>query len=165
MDLRLVREPSLGGSTVGQLLLNGLFECFTLEDVVREVEKLTGETDEAWVSRWKIPGQTAIPTGKYRVIIDRSNRFSLIASKKAGKLVDVFLPHLLSVPGFLGVRMHSGNGPDDTEGCILLGMSRGYNVVHDSRKALGNFFPKLVGISAKEEVWISIVNQMTGPQR
>jgi hypothetical protein len=64
------------------------------------------------VDEWKVQNKTAIPHGRYRVIITRSERFS----RKAGH--DVYLPELLSVPGFDKIRIHGGNGPEDTDGCI-----------------------------------------------
>lgn len=101
MELVLQRYQSSQGATTGFLTVDGDLQCYTLEDEVR-----TGE---------KVYGKTAIDAGTYDVIIDRSARFSRLAGK------DVFLPLLLDVPGFKGVRIHCGNGPADTEGCILVG--------------------------------------------
>jgi hypothetical protein len=50
-----------------------------------------------------------ILTGKYKVIVDRSNRFNRD------------LPLLIDVVGFTGVRIHRGNTAKDTQGCILPG--------------------------------------------
>ena len=57
-----------------------------------------------------------MPAGTYGVIVNQSTRFSA----KAGH--PVFLPLLLNVPGYEGVRIHPGNRPADTEGCLLLGI-------------------------------------------
>lgn len=103
-------------STIGELLVDGLFECFTLEDKERQV---------------KIKGETAIPKGTYKVIINESNRF-----KRQ-------LPLLLNVPNFEGVRIHSGNSNHDTEGCILVGQSRNKNYIGQSRKAFEKLFKKM----------------------
>lgn len=101
---------------IGELLVDGIFECFTLEDPEREV---------------KIKGETAIPKGTYKVIINESNRF-----KRQ-------LPLLLNVPNFEGVRIHSGNTNHDTEGCILVGQSRNKNYIGQSRKAFAKLFKKM----------------------
>ena len=94
MKLKLVREKFLEDRTIGTLYVNDEFECFTLEDAVREQ---------------KIMHKTAIPEGTYEVIINLSPKF--------GKLY----PRLLDVPGFTGILIHAGNGPEDTSGCILVG--------------------------------------------
>lgn len=116
MELTLTREPSTAHSTPGKLLVDGVFECFTLEDVVRPK---------------KIPGETAIPAGTYKVIIDMSNRFKRL------------LPLVVDVPGFAGVRIHPGNTDKDTEGCILVGTSRSKDFVGNSRAAFDVLFKKM----------------------
>jgi len=116
MKLDLIRKVFTESSTIGDLLINGEFFCYTLEDVPRVV---------------KIPGETAIPCGTYQVITNYSNRFKKI------------MPLLLNVPGFEGVRIHSGNTAKDTEGCILLGYSKDNNFVGESRNAFTEFFKRL----------------------
>ena len=138
MLLTVLRNPSENGATVGEMLLDGVHECFTLEDEVREIK---GET----VGKWKIPGKTAIPEGKYRVVLTMSNRFKKV------------LPELLNVPGFLGVRIHSGNTQDDTEGCILVGEGKGSCTVTRSRDAMVELMAALTGVLENgEQVWIEI---------
>lgn len=104
----LQRTHANGPATFGELLVDGEFVCFTLEDEIRE---LPGRP----VSDWKIKTATAIPstqhTGQlYPLKLEHSPRFG---------------PDTLTVknvPGFVGVRMHAGNTAADTEGCPLLGM-------------------------------------------
>lgn len=121
MKLLLVREPSGDKCTHGKLYVNGVFECFTLEDKDRKLES-GGE---------KIYGQTAIPRGTYEVVINFSQRFKRD------------LPLLLNVAGFSGVRIHAGNTSEDTEGCILVGSSRGDQRVNNSRVAFNKLFDQL----------------------
>ena len=102
MNLKLVREAFKDTCTIGKLYLDEQFIGYTLEDKYREVE---GQP----VSSWKVPAVTAIPKGTYKVIVNMSNRFK------------INLPLLLNVPGFEGVRIHTGNSSKDTEGCILVG--------------------------------------------
>lgn len=116
MDLTLIRESSSTQSTMGKLMVDGVFECYTLEDVVRAT---------------KIAGETAIPAGTYKVIIDMSNRFKRL------------LPLVVDVPGFAGIRIHPGNTAKDTEGCILVGTSRSKDFVGNSRVAFDALFKKM----------------------
>jgi hypothetical protein len=122
------------------MLLDGVPECFVLEDEIREVEGVP-------VSQWKVKGASAIPAGKYRVVLTMSNRFKKV------------LPELLEVPGFSGVRIHAGNDKDDTEGCLLVGQERGSETVTRSRDAMVELMAALTGVVEQgESVWIEIVN-------
>lgn len=127
----LTRETFTLTSTIGRLDdINGTFQCFTLEDTKRDGPK--------------IPGSTAIPAGRYEVIINFSNRF-----KKP-------LPLLLNVPGFLGVRIHSGNTAADTEGCILVGNIKGDNFVGESRGAFAVLSLKIQNAIQRGKVFLDV---------
>lgn len=116
MLITIKRLYKTENSTIGELLIDGVWECFTLEDTERKV---------------KIKGETAIPKGTYKVIINQSNRFKRL------------LPLLIDVPNFEGVRIHSGNSNHDTEGCILVGQTRNKNYIGQSRKAFDKLFKKM----------------------
>lgn len=131
MNLRLVREPSKDGATLGVLFVNGTFESFVLEDEIREV---------------KIPGETAIPAGRYRVRVTPSPRF--------GRR----LPELLDVPGFTGIRIHAGNTKADTEGCLLPGRTRGPATVGESKMAFEHLYQLIRQAELSEDVWVDIEN-------
>ena len=103
MELVLTRHYAVADATLGSLLLDGDFQCFTLEDVVRKT---------------KVYGETAIPAGRYKVEMTKSERFS-DAYEKLGRGRKV--PEVLNVPNYTGVRIHVGNSAKDTEGCILVG--------------------------------------------
>lgn len=102
--------------TIGDLSIGGHHVCWVCEDPVREVP---GEP--AW--RWKVPGKTAIPVGRYKIERTWSPRFQRT------------LPLLVDVPGFEGIRIHAGNTADDTEGCLLPGLVRRPKGVGDSQLA------------------------------
>ena len=127
MKIKVKRLHRTDKSTIGELYINGKFECYTLEDVERDV---------------KIDGKTAIPKGTYKVIINQSNRFKRL------------LPLLLDVPNYAGVRIHSGNTAEDTEGCILVGKTRSLDFVGSSREAFTKLFEKM--LLEKKEITITI---------
>jgi hypothetical protein len=116
MKIEVKRLYKTKNSVIGELTVDGIWECYTLEDVERDV---------------KIKNETAIPKGTYKVIINQSNRFKRL------------LPLLLNVPGFEGVRIHSGNTNHDTEGCILVGRTRSQDFIGQSRKAFDKLFEKM----------------------
>lgn len=137
MKLELKRLKFGEDYTIGRLTLDGRFLCYTLEDKVREV---IGEP----VATWKVQDKTAIPVGVYPVIITMSARFK------------IRLPLLMDVPGFSGIRIHTGNTSKDTEGCILVGStwdgSSGW--IGSSKVAFSLLFPILD--QAKEPITITI---------
>jgi hypothetical protein len=116
MKIEVKRLHRTSNSTIGELTIDGKFECYTLEDVERDV---------------KIKGETAIAKGTYKVIINQSNRFKRL------------LPLLINVPNFEGVRIHAGNSNHDTEGCILVGQNRSLDYITKSRKAFDSLFKKM----------------------
>jgi hypothetical protein len=131
MKLILQRHASGPLSTIGELseeLADGQLSdrwCWTLEDVIRE-EKCVP------VARWKIPGTTAIPSGTYEVRVTASERFQRL------------MPQVMHVPGFVGIRIHSGNTSADTEGCILVGFETNGTDVFLSRNAFESVFNRLM---------------------
>lgn len=117
MKITVLRKDFTLKSTIGSMYIDDQFFSYTLEDCVREGAK--------------VPGQTAIPYGTYKVIIDYSNRF--------GK----DMPHILNVPNFEGIRIHSGNTDKDVEGCLALGFTKSIDFIGNSKLAFTAFFEKL----------------------
>lgn len=144
MNLKILRETFNKDCTIGKLYVNGFFQCFTLEDVCRE------DTPGTWTQSLKVHAKTAIPYGTYKVVVDFSQRFQKN------------LPHLLDVPDFVGVRIHSGNTDKDTEGCILVGEAKAANnvAIGNSRAAMAELMLTL--LKATDPVYLTI-EQMKGP--
>ena len=105
MNLTLKRLNLTPNYTEGELYVNGVYFCKTLEDSNRDLNK-NGQFDN---NEKKIYGETCIPYGKYKVILSYSSKF-----KRE-------LPEILEVPNFQGIRIHRGNKISDTLGCILCG--------------------------------------------
>lgn len=140
MLLSLRREASANGWTLGRLHVDGRFDCYTCEDVVREPGV-------------KVPGQTAIPAGRYRIVVNVSPRFTRIAGRP------VSMPLLVGVQGFEGIRIHPGNTHKHTEGCILPGLGHNAQGVTDSQPAYDRLLEQIdAALAAGEEVWIEISN-------
>lgn len=141
MQLLLTRQERTDESTIGELSLNGVHVCYTLEDKDRG---LTKDMPQEELRSTKVKGQTAIPTGTYEVIIDMSVRFKKV------------MPLLVDVPGFAGIRIHSGNTSADTEGCIIVGRKKGTNAVYESKLAFFDVFGILHEALKKEKVFITL---------
>ena len=96
-------------------------------------------------------GRTAIPPGRYQVVLDFSPRFRTT------------LPRLLDVPGFDGIRIHAGNTDADTEGCILVGTAREPDRILASRVALDALTAKIRAGLLYGECWITIGGEPVAP--
>jgi len=128
MELTLIRFDLDASRTIGRLYVDKASYCYTLEDTVR-------------MDGVKVPGKTAIPTGRYAIAVTYSPRFKVV------------LPILLNVPGFDGIRIHAGNSAGDTEGCILVGHNLEGDYITSSRMALAGLIDKL-----HLPAWITITN-------
>lgn len=114
--------------TIGKMYLNGEYFCDTLEDAIRPV---------------KIPNETAIPAGTYKVEVTYSPRFKRN------------LPLLIDVPNYTGIRIHNGSNKDHTSGCILVGFNTSKGILSDSRKISDQLTEKLKSLSEPIEIEIS----------
>ena len=132
MDIEVTRKEFTDKSTIGEMYVDGTFECYTLEDVVRPV---------------KIKGITAIPAGSYEVVVSFSERFQRP------------LPLLLHVPNFDGVRIHPGNTDRDTEGCILVGKTKERDFIGASKLAFEALFEKIQAALQREKIFIHITEE------
>lgn len=126
----LKREIFSDTYTLGSLSINGEHFGYTCEDADRRLE-------DAGI---KIKGRTAIPRGKYKVVLSHSNRFNKVMTE------------LKDVPGFSGVRIHGGNTHEDTEGCPLLGLYRTETGVRECA-AINK---KLIDL-VTDDTWIEII--------
>lgn len=142
MEIRVKRIARKDGYTIGQMSLNNEYFCDTLEDADRGL-KSTMSVDEILSKKRK--GITAIPTGEYDVILTFSPRFKRV------------LPLLLNVPGYQYIRVHNGNRPDSTEGCLLVGENKVKGQVLNSRATLEKLMAVLLDCEKrKEKVTITI---------
>ena len=121
MEIKLIRKYYQAKYTIGRLYVNNRFFSDCLEP---PSQHLTERCSMDTIQNAKNKGYRAIPTGRYRILITRSRRFGR------------WLPLLLNVKGFEGIRIHAGNKPEDTKGCILLGFNRRKGYVLDSTRCV-----------------------------
>lgn len=138
MDLLLIRSVFYEPITGGELFIDGIKFCDTLEDTDR---KLTNTDSLEKILATKKRGVTAIPTGVYDWTMEYSPSFKKV------------LPTILNVPGFTGIRIHGGNTVKDTAGCPLVGIKTiSHRALVQSDETLKKLVKKLKGKSGKIEI-------------
>lgn len=128
MKLELVRIANRPTYCIGKLYIDGVWFCDTIEDTDRGLDD-SMSVDE--ILKKKIKGETAIPTGVYKIEITYSPKYKRM------------MPLLIGVKGYSGVRIHSGNTSKDTEGCLLVGRNTKVGMVTDSRNTYQRLFARL----------------------
>lgn len=145
MRIDVQRFHATEKSTIGILSVDGEFQCFTLEDPVR---------DE------KIASITAIPAGEYKIALRHEGGMITRYQAKFGEVEHPGMVWLLDVPNFEFVYIHIGNTPDNTDGCILVGCtydSRSPDIVGVSTAAYRDLYPQILeAIRENEEVTINV---------
>ena len=142
MKLRLERKYRCSNYCIDKLYINNEYFSDTLEDPDRG---LTDTMSLEEIKKIKIKGNTCIPYGTYNITITYSPRF-----KKN-------LPLLNNVKGFDGIRIHSGNKPQDTEGCLLPGFNKVKGQVIDSRVTTDKLIAQIQqALNKGEKVTITI---------
>ncbi len=120
MKIKVIRQVFTDKSTIGSLYVNDVFFCYTLEDKDRGLDQ---SQSVFTIQAKKLFGITAIPYGKYPLIVNKSPKF--------GRL----LPRLQGIKGFDGVLIHRGNSAEHSHGCILVGYKKGTDCIMESTKA------------------------------
>ena len=115
MKITIDRAWKKEGYTVSRLFIDGKRICDALEDKDRCLNQ--GMTLE-YIKARKVYGQTAIPSGTYRITLTHSSKF---ASRAWGKKYHGLVPLINGVKAFDGVRIHPANSAKDVEGCIAVG--------------------------------------------
>lgn len=142
MNLRIKRVYRTKENTLGLLFVDGVFECFTLEDLPHEP---------------KIWGKTRIPEGTYRIDLRKIGRLHEKYSKRFPDFHKGML-WLRNVPNFEYIYIHIGNDAEDTDGCILVGYRPNSNLKRlvSSTVAYTKLYAKCVH---EEELTITIEDE------
>lgn len=147
---RIAKRPTY---TIGRMYLNGTYLCDTIEDTDRDLD---AAMPAAQLKKMKIYGQTAIPTGTYR--IDMRTVSPKFASRNWAKPFGGKLPRLMNVPAYEGVLIHVGNTAADSLGCILVGRNTEVGKVTQSTATFAKLMEILVPADrAGEPIYIEII--------
>ena|SRR6185436_2115727 len=139
MTITLERKFKTPTSTEGNLYINGRWFAHTIEDVVRAKP---GE----WHKDLKVYAQTAIPYGKYPVMVTWSNRFKR-------PLTGVF-----NVPDFEGIRIHNGTSEKSSAGCIIVSYKAAGHLLVNDKQAMNDLCDRVKAVQDREKVWLEIVD-------
>lgn len=129
LELLLDRKYRKETYTIGNLYMDGEWFCNTLEDKDRGL-KSSMSLEE--INKIKVYAETAIPTGRYKVIMDvvspKYNRVKWYKDNFGGRM-----PRLENVKGFSGILIHPGTTALDSAGCIIVGLNKIKGNVLESR--------------------------------
>lgn len=139
MKISVVRKYRKETYTIGNLFVNGVWECNTLEDRDRG---LTQADSMVVIKSKKVAGETAIPIGNYNVRMDVvSPKYSSSSYYKS--LCGGRVPRLEKVPGFDGILVHTGSSALDTAGCLLVGRNTVKGKLTSSRDTFTKLYKKM----------------------
>lgn len=148
MKLLVDRRYKKATYVIGLLYVDGKFFSNTLEDTDRGLQK---SDPLSVIKAKKIPGETAIPTGTYRITMDVvSPKYSAVAYYR--KLCGGRMPRILNVPGYEGVLIHPGNSAIDTMGCVLVGKNSVKGRLTASRDAFERLYKLLDAANRRHEI-------------
>jgi hypothetical protein len=146
MKAKIIRVAEGKQSTLSQLYIDGIFQCYLLEDKIRAI---------------KIPKQTAIPAGNYTLRLNTWGGMNKDYFQKYGPMHQGMI-EIADLPTFDAVYIHIGNTIQNTSGCPLVGLSYikkdGDFQVIQSRDAYRQVYPKLLAIAKGKDQQISIEN-------
>lgn len=143
LHFTLIRKYRKEKYTIGLLYENGEFLCNIVEDRDRG---LNNNMSAAAILKIKVPSETAIPTGTYRLVVNESPKFKR-------EMIEV-----VGVPGFTGIRIHNGVNADHSAGCLIPGLNTIKGGVSDSKRYEEILTKKVKASMAKnEDVYLTII--------
>ena len=137
MKLQVVRTQFGKDATNGLLFIDGVFECYTLEDQYQAV---------------KVMHETCIPEGTYDIKFRKTGGLHAKYSARY-KNAHYGMLHLQDVPGFTYILIHTGNTDEHTSGCLIVG---------ETQQDLDINFNGMVGSSAVayKKMYAKVANQL-----
>lgn len=151
MKLTIKRTITRNSYTLGKLYVDGVYFCDTLEDRDR---RLTQNMSVEQIKSIKVPGETAIPKGTYKVTLDvvspKFSKYPFYMQTCGGKL-----PRLIDVKGYEGVLIHVADGPKRdslVQGCIGIGNLSAEEYLMNGKKVFIELYNKLKGNNIELEI-------------
>lgn len=151
MKLTIKRTITRNNYTLGKLYVDGVYFCDTLEDRDRG---LTQNMSVEQIKSIKVPGETAIPKGTYKVTLDvvspKFSKYPFYMQTCGGKL-----PRLIDVKGYEGVLIHVADGPKRdslVQGCIGIGNLSAEEYLINGKKVFIELYNKLKGNNIELEI-------------
>ena len=156
MEILVDRRWRKVGYCIGRLFVDGVLVANTLED---EDRGLNDSMSERTIYERKVYGRTAIPLGRYRVLMDvvssKFSKFPFYMEVCGGKL-----PRLKDVKGFEGILLHVADGPRGAsllEGCIGIGYNKKVGQLCEGKEVFKRIYSKMRDAHERgEEIWIEI---------
>lgn len=151
MKLTVKRTALRSSYTLGELYIDGQFFCHTLEDLDRG---LTQDMSVEQIKSIKVPGETAIPKGTYKVTLDvvspKFSKYPFYMEVCGGKL-----PRLIDVKGYEGVLIHVADGIKRDallQGCIGIGNLSSEEYLMNGKQVFTEFYNRIKGNDVELEI-------------
>lgn len=151
MKLTIKRTITRNNYTLGELYIDGQFFCSTLEDKDRG---LTQSMSVKQIKSMKVPGETAIPKGTYKVTLDvvspKFSKYPFYMEVCEGKL-----PRLIDVKGYEGVLIHVADGIKRDallQGCIGIGNLSSEEYLINGKQVFTEFYNRIKGNDVELEI-------------
>jgi len=138
LELLLQRVWLTDKSSCGELSVDAKVLCYSLELPVKD----------------GLPG-SAIPPGRYQVLLQPSPKFHLSTDPWVEQYASK-MPHLVNIPNRSLIMIHWGNLPENTDGCILVGLTHGDDEVGESRLAFESLYRIIEGSATIGDCWITV---------
>lgn len=141
MIIKIIRKEFTDTYSLGEMYINDKFFCYTMEDTDRNINE---DLPTSAIKEVKVPKRTAIPYGDYRIVLSFSKKLKR------------YLPLILDVPAFRGIRIHKGSTHEWSSGCVLVGMRKGKDKLLDIVEAENKLIEILESVNKTEAIYIKI---------
>jgi len=154
MNIKIIRDELTDNSTIGQLSIDGAWQCWTLEL----------PTPKSWPG---VKGNCCVPLGKYQLTLSKYHGEVYEWMVKLVPDIEKYgLPLISNIEGQAYsdwtdandgisengvdakrcVYIHIGNTKSDTQGCLLVGLNKTKNRINQSTDAFKKIYSQIVKV-------------------